>query len=117
MDGEREGEASAGLAAARSPPRLRASLDRVVLMHPATKLSGSCGAEFRAFFGARKSCVLMRDDANRCVVARSCDPAQLLVKMCDFYAGMHGAAMRPATSGPEGDMAAARAEPLNVRRV
>lgn len=68
------GEGAAGVFA-RSPPRLRPSLGRVVLMHTATTLGGPYGAELQAFSSARKSCVLMRNDANRCVVARSGAPA------------------------------------------
>lgn len=61
--------ARAAAAAVRSPPRLRALLEWVVLVHRAVLLGGPCGAGFRAFWGARKSCVLMHDDANRCVDA------------------------------------------------
>lgn len=67
---------SAGiLPAARSPPRLRASLGRAVLVHRTDRLGGPCGVGFRAIRGARKSCVLMRDNAKSCnrttVVGRS----------------------------------------------
>lgn len=58
--------ACAAAAAARSPPRLRASLGRVVFVHSADQLGGPCGAGFWAIRGARKSCVLVRSDANSC---------------------------------------------------
>ncbi|SOT45106.1 hypothetical protein F01_50162 [Burkholderia cenocepacia] len=64
------GEAPAAPAAARSPPRLRASLDRVVLVRRADRLVGPCGAVPRVMHGARKSCVLVRDDANSCASSR-----------------------------------------------
>ena len=69
------GPAGAARAAAQSPPRLRASLGRVVLVHWVDQLGGPCGAGFRVIRGARKSCVLMRDNAKSCnsttVVGRS----------------------------------------------
>lgn len=92
---------SSSEAAVRSPPRLRASLGRVVLMHPATRVGGPCSVGFRAFFSARKSCVLMRDDANRCVDARSCDPPHLPAKTNRFHALMlRAGGGRAAFGGP-----------------
>lgn len=89
--------AVAAAAFARSPPRLRVSLGRVVLVHWADQLGGRCGAGFRAIRGARKSCVLMRDDANSCTYARSCDPAPPALKN-EWFLCIHalGAPDRPA---------------------
>ncbi|SUW59108.1 Uncharacterised protein [Burkholderia oklahomensis] len=85
---------------ARSPSSPAVFLDGAVFMHWRPPTRAPTGAGFRRFRIVANSCVLMHDAADRCVDARSCDPAPPARKnerfLCTHAPGARGRLARAA---------------------